>query len=167
VKPSAENSLLFDVAPEERDGQKKKARKKATAVAVATVNDESPSRVGRSSYLLASIDGHLTCDRCGTTVIDLVDTRKVDGNPQWLVQCGWGCLNTWLTDPIPGLLDSQDSSPDAMRVRGGRFDGQTFDEIDAAGGRWYIEGLVSEGKRRFLAEAAAQWIASRNAVDNF
>jgi len=156
------SGLLFEVAPEERDGQtKKKPTKKPRKVAddqhVSTASEWVPD----DRPFLASIDGHYACDRCGMTVLDLADVRKVDGKPQWLVQCGWGCLNLQFVDPVPGILEKLDeeaSREDEFRIRDGIFAGKTFDEIEAAGYRAYIENLVKASKRTFIAEAAARWL---------
>jgi hypothetical protein len=156
------SGLLFEVAPEERDGQTKKKptkkpRKAAEDQHVSTASEWVPD----DRPFLASIDGHHQCERCGMTVLDLADVRKVDGKVQWLLQCGWGCLAMQFVDPIPGILekiDEEETKKDVFQVRGGRFDGQTFDEIEAGGHRWYIEQLVKAGKRTHLAEAAARWL---------
>jgi hypothetical protein len=76
--------------------------------------------------------------------------------------CGWWCLHSWLVDPIPGLLDKEDrkQAADVFRMRGGRFDGKSFDEIAAAGGRWYIESLVTVSKRTAVSDAAKKWLDS-------
>ncbi len=150
--------LLFDTSPDEQV-KKSKPRRQApqptTAAPAAAVEDYG--HVG----FLASISGHITCDRCGLSVVDLVDTRKVDGETKWLVCCGWNCLHSWLVDPIPGILDEQDAEQEAdtFVVRGGRFDGMRFDQIAADGNRWYMELLVKKSKRSFLAAAAAEWLA--------
>jgi hypothetical protein len=150
-------NFLFDIAPvEDNDGKKKKkARKKAVPEPVfhrETVVEEQPA-----GYL-ASIEGHYSCDRCGLTVLDLIDIRKTDSGTKWLVTCGWWCLHSWLVDPIPGLLDKEDRKQDVFRMRGGRFDGKSFDEIAAADARWYIESLVTVSKRTAVSDAAKKWL---------
>jgi hypothetical protein len=69
-------------------------------------------------------------------------------------------LHSWLVDPIPGLLDQQDRKQvaDVFRMRGGRYDGKSFDEIDAIGARWYIESLVTVSKRTAVSDAAKKWL---------
>lgn len=150
-------SMLFDTSPvEDDDGGKKKHRKKATSLPQATPTE--PIVVEHSTNYLASIDA--VCVRCGMTLLDLVDTRKTAAGQKWLVQCGWGCCLLTLMDPVPGLLDAEDrkQAPDAFRMRGGRFDGKTFAEIDAEGCRWYIESLVTTSKRKGIAEAAKKYL---------
>lgn len=153
---------LFDTSPiEDEDGKKKKksVRRKAEAVvqshAPAVVEEIQPLTV------LATIDGHYSCDRCGLTVLDLLDIRKTDSGTKWLVSCGWWCLHSWLVDPIPGLLDKEDrKQKDVFRMRGGRYDGKSFDEIAAEGARWYIESLVTVSKRTAVSDAAKKWLDS-------
>jgi hypothetical protein len=151
------DGLLFDVSPIEEEGGKKKkktARPKAEPATHIALIVEEPS----ANYL-ASIDGHYACERCGTTVLDLVDTRKTDLGQKWLVQCGWYCGLLMLVDPVPGLLDKEDrKQADVFRMRGGRFDGKSLAEIDAEGGRWYIELLVSGSKRSAVQEAAKKYL---------
>lgn len=151
--------MLFDTSPVEDDdgGGKKKPRKKAKqAATVAVVPDVIVDE--QATNYLASIDA--VCDRCGMTVLDLVDTRKTEAGQKWLVQCGWGCGLLSLIDPVPGVLDAEDrkQAPDAFRMRGGRFDGKTFAEIDAEGCRWYIESLVTTSKRKGIADAAKKYL---------
>jgi hypothetical protein len=159
------SGLLFDISPEERDGQvKKKSSKRRRVADEADVFSTAPEWVPDDRPFLASIDGHYSCDRCGMTLLDLADVRKVDGKAQWLVQCGWGCLNLQYVDPVPGILeklDEEQSKKDEFRVREGIFAGKTFDEIDAAGYLAYIENLVSAAKSKFVAEAAAKWLAKK------
>lgn len=165
MSTSPNSGLLFEIAPEERDGQ---ARKKTTKKAQKPVEQTHASTASEwapdDRPFLASLDGHYSCDRCGMTVLDLADVRKVDGKPQWLVQCGWGCLSLQFVDPVPGILEKLDeeaSREDEFRIRDGIFAGKTFDEIDAAGYRIYIENLVKASKRTFVAEAAAKWLAAK------
>lgn len=160
MSESANNGLLFDVAPLEDAKKKPSKRRKAVAEAQPHVATKSVEETPFYGYL-ASIEGHYQCDQCGLSVLDLVETRKVDGRTMWLVTCGWWCLHSWLVEPIPGLLDKADEerkSKGDFTVRGGRFDGQTFEQISQDGNRWYIEQLV-KGKRSFLATAAAEWLS--------
>jgi len=153
-------NFLFDTSPiEDNDGKKKKkSRRKeepvVQALAPVVVEELQPITV------LVSIDGHYSCDRCGLTVLDLLDIRKTEGGTKWLVSCGWWCLHSWLVDPIPGLLDKEDrkQAADVFRMRGGRFDGKSFDEIAAADARWYIESLVTVSKRTAVSDAAKKWL---------
>lgn len=152
-------SMLFDTSPiEDEDGRKKKKSKRAkqeppAPTTSSLIVDDSPTNY------LASIDGHYTCERCGMTILDLVDTRKTDQGNKWLVQCGWGCLLLMLVDPVPGLLDAEDRKQrDVFRMRDGRFAGKSFEEIDAEGGRWYIESLVAVSKRSAVQEAAKKYL---------
>ena len=154
-------SQLFETSPiEDEDGKKKKkSRRKEEPVvqvrAPVVVEELQPLTV------LASVNGHYACDRCGLTVLDLLDIRKTEGGTKWLVSCGWWCLHSWLVDPIPGLLDKEDRKQvDVFRMRGGRYDGKSFDEIDASGGRWYIESLVTVSKRTAVSDAAKKWLDS-------
>ena len=154
-------SQLFETSPiEDEDGKrKKKSRRKEELV----VQPRAPTVVEELQPLtvLASVNGHYACDRCGLTVLDLLDIRKTEGGTKWLVSCGWWCLHSWLVDPIPGLLDREDRKQvDVFRMRGGRFDGKSFDEIDASGGRWYIESLVTVSKRTAVSDAAKKWLDS-------
>jgi hypothetical protein len=152
-------SQLFETSPiEDEDGKKKKkSRRKEEPVVQArapvVVEELQPLTV------LASVNGHYACDRCGLTVLDLLDIRKTEGGTKWLVSCGWWCLHSWLVDPIPGLLDKEDRKQvDVFRMRGGRYDGKSFDEINAIGGRWYIESLVTVSKRTAVSDAAKKWL---------
>ena len=111
-----------------------------------------------STSYLASIDRE--CPTCGTSVIDLIDVRKTDGGTKWLVQCGWCCLRTWLIDPMPGVLDDDDAKrvEEVFRVRGGRFDGESLDEIAESGNRWYIVDLARLHKRAIVSSTAKNWL---------
>lgn len=159
-------SMLFDTSPIDEDSVKKKPRKTREkqpepAPTRALPRVEKPA----TERWLASIDGHYACDRCGITLLDLVDIRKTDKGVKWLISCGWWCLHSWYVDPIPGVLDAEDKKQEEenFRVRGGRFDGMTFDEIDAMGYRRYIEALPGAPKRTVLAEAARKWL-DRNPI---
>jgi hypothetical protein len=154
-------NFLFDTSPiEDEDGKKKKkARKKATPEPQPVVHREPAVEEQPAGYL-ASIDGHYSCDTCGLTVLDLIDIRKTDSGTKWFVMCGWWCLHSWLVDPIPGLLDKEDRKHDVFRMRGGRFNGKSFDEIDASDSRWYIESLVTVSKRTAVSDAAKKWLDS-------
>jgi hypothetical protein len=152
-------TFLFDTSPiEDNDGKKKKKARKKAAPEPQPVFHREPAVEEQPAGYLASIDGHYSCDRCGLTVLDLIDIRKTDSGTKWLVMCGWWCLHSWLVDPIPGLLDKEDRKQDVFRMRGGRFDGKSFDEIAAAGGRWYIESLVTVSKRTAVSDAAKKWL---------
>jgi hypothetical protein len=152
-------NFLFDTSPiEDEDGKKKKKQTRKKAVPEPVIHREPAVEEQPAGYL-ASIDGHYACDRCGLTTLDLIDIRKTDSGTKWLVMCGWWCLHSWLVDPIPGLLDKEDrKQSDVFRMRGGRFDGKSFDEIAAAGGRWYIESLVTVSKRTAVSDAAKKWL---------
>lgn len=153
--------LLFDTSPEEVEKKKSRPRK-AAAVRPVAVEDHSPKMFQAEARFLASLD--VPCPYCGTEKTDLVEERWGEKKRQWLVQCGWQCLTSWLIDPIPGVLDKADEkqakSGKAFVVKGGRFDGKTFDEIAAAGHRNHIVGLAEKG-REYLAVAAKEWL-SRN-----
>ena len=153
-------NLLFDTSPvEDNDGKKKKKARKKLAPEPQPVFHREPAVGSEPAGYLASIDGHYSCDTCGLTVLDLVDIRKTEGGTKWLVQCGWWCLRTWLVDPIPGLLDKEDrKQADVFRMRGGRYNGKSFDEIAAADARWYIESLVTVSKRTAVSDAAKNWL---------
>jgi hypothetical protein len=152
-------SILFDTSPiEDEDGKKKKKARKKSAPEPQPVFRREPAVEEQPAGYLASIEGHYTCDRCGLTTLDLIDIRKTDSGTKWLVMCGWWCLHSWLVDPIPGLLDKEDRKHDVFRMRGGRYDGKSFDEIDASGARWYIESLVTVSKRTAVSEAAKKWL---------
>lgn len=155
---------LFDTSPiEDEDGKKKKAsRRKKPDPPPAAPRRFEPAVDEMPAGYLASVEGHYACDRCGLTVLDLIDIRKTDSGTKWLVTCGWWCLHSWLVDPIPGLLDREDrkQAADVFRMRGGRYDGKSFDEIDRQGARWYIESLVEVSKRTAVSEAAKKWLDS-------
>jgi hypothetical protein len=153
-------SQLFDKSPiEDEDGKRrKKSRRRPDPAPEPT---HAPVRSVFTPYtVLASIDGHYSCDRCGLTTLDLLDIRKSESGTKWLVSCGWWCLHAWLVDPIPGLLDAEDKKVNVFRMRGGRYDGKSFDEIDAEGARWYIESLVTVSKRTAVSDAAKNWLDS-------
>lgn len=153
---------LFETSPEEVEqaGKKKARPRKATAVGPVPVVDQSPRDYPTEARFIASLD--VPCPYCGIEKTDLVEERWVDGNRRWLVQCGWWCLTSWLIDPIPGVLDREDekqqASGAAFKVKGGRFDGMTFDEIAESGHRNHIVGLAEKG-REYLAAAAKEWLA--------
>jgi len=157
-------NLLFDTSPiEDEEGKKKKKARKKADPEPQPVFRREPAVEEQPAGYLASIEGHYSCDRCGLTTLDLIDIRKTESGTKWLVMCGWWCLHSWLVDPIPGLLDKEDrkQAADVFRMRGGRFDGKSFDEIAAAGGRWYIESLVTVSKRTAVSDAAKKWLDSR------
>lgn len=151
------DGLLFDISPEERDGQKKKPRK--TRKSQESQPQAGPVEFENGSRFLASVESE--CPQCGCGLVDLVAIRKLEGKIRWIVQCGWSCLLSWPIEPIAGVLDSEPDREE-FRVRGVRpdFDGKTFAEIVAAGGRWYVEQLAASSKRARLAEAAASYLKS-------
>jgi hypothetical protein len=156
--------LLFDSSPLEDETPRKQSRKRKNSEEPVVVAPRHDDGVAAPVYgFLASIEGHYKCDKCGLDRLDLVSTRRVDGDEKWLVCCGWWCMHCWLVDPIPGLIDEEDRKHQQQkkdfRVRGGLFDGQTFDEIAAAGKRWYIESVVKKSERPTLAAAAAEWLS--------
>lgn len=151
--------LLFDVSPiEDEDGpKKKKTRKKANKPQPVAVVRESNEEF--TPGYMASIEGHFRCEQCDLSVVDLVDIRRVGKQEEWLIKCGWWCQTEWWVDAIPGVLDKQpEEKKESFRVIGGRFDGKTFDEIDAMGCRWYMQDIVKVGTRKTLVEAAARWL---------
>lgn len=156
------SGMLFDTSPDEAG--KKKARKRSVAFRDTTPKPVTvpAERRHEDARFLASIDGHVTCGECGIGIVDLVEVRHVNGQERWLVQCGWSCLTSWLVDPVPGVLDREDekqaTSPEFV-VRGGRFDGMTFKQMDDAGHRNHIRALVEKG-RTHVAAAAAEWLAA-------
>lgn len=159
----SDSGLLFEIAPIE-DGKKKKPskRKKSSESAASALPKVDTVDITATYGYLARIDGHYKCDQCGLECLDLIETRKVDGQVMWLITCGWWCMHSWLVEPIPGLLEEQgkkQAEKSSFVVKGGRFDGQTFDEISACGNRWYIEQEAKAGKREFLREAAVEWLA--------
>lgn len=129
----------------------------AVVAAVVAAKSADPLASGGVSPIVMVIDGHVTCEGCGATLIDLIDIR----GDRWLVGCGWLCMTTWTIDPIPGLLDESQPEESEFRVRGGQFAGLTFQEIWDSGGEWYLDFLVKKSKRNFLATAAAQWLSTR------
>jgi hypothetical protein len=152
-------NFLFDISPvEDNDGKKKKHPRKKASPSPRPVLRSDPAVEEQPVGYLASIDGHYACDRCGLTTLDLIDIRKTESGTKWLVTCGWWCLHSWLVDPIPGLLDKEDRKQDVFRMRGGRYDGKSFDEIAAADARWYIESLVTVSKRTAVSDAAKKWL---------
>lgn len=157
-------SLLFEISPtEDEDGKKKKkaSRKKQEPPQSAAAVGEQNQRESPVGYML-SISGHCQCETCGLTVVDLVEITKRNGEPKWLVKCGWWCMSTWLIDPIPGLLDEADQKQKRSFVlREGRFAGKTFDEIWDSGNEWYVRDLVESARRGVVASAAAEWIAKK------
>lgn len=156
------SEMLFDTSPDEAEQSGKKSRtgKRSAAKSTASVDRTPPAARPAEARFLASLD--VPCPRCGIGTTDLVEERWSDKRRQWLVQCGWSCLTSWLTDPIHGVLDKADqkqaSSGKAFVVKGGRFDGKTFDEIAGAGHRNHIVGLAEKG-REYLATAAKEWLA--------
>lgn len=153
------SDMLFDVRPiEDEDGRRKKPasrrKKRDQPSATAAAGEWRPD--GKFTYgYMASIDGHLRCDRCDLSIVDLVEIRRVGAKEEWVVKCGWGCHQEWIVEPVDGVLDKP--AP-AFRVKGGRFDGQTFDEIAASGCRWYMESVVEVGTRSTLVDAAREWL---------
>jgi hypothetical protein len=157
----AANDLLFDIAPiEDEDGKKKKSARKRQAEEPTAPKAWEPPPEPPVGFML-SIEGHVSCEKCGLQVIDLVEVVKIDGKPQWRVMCGWWCMTTWLIDPIPGLLDEADKSAKKFVLREGRFAGKTFDEVWGSGNEWYVRDLVKMAKRSVVAEAAAEWLSKK------
>lgn len=157
------SGMLFDTSPDETEqsGKKKARPRKVTAPRPSPIEDHATPVIRPSeARFLASLD--VPCPYCGIEATDLVEERWSDKERKWLVQCGWQCLASWLIDPIPGILDKEDAkqteSGKAFVVKGGRFDGKTFDEIAAAGHRNHIVGLAEKG-REYLAAAAKEWLS--------
>lgn len=160
--------MLFDTSPVDDPvsaTKKKPSKRKKPEQSRGTGHVAEPVHEEAIGFL-AQIDGHYTCETCGLTLLDLVEIRKVDGKEKWLVSCGWWCMRTWLVDPVPGLLEKEDAKTDdgVYRIRGGLFDGKTFDEISVMpGGCMYIESLVKLSKRSSQAAAAAEWLTAKKA----
>lgn len=169
----APDGFLFDASPDtDVDNAKKKKFGKTRAKSrdvTAITHYESEY----STKIIASVEDHYECDRCGLRVLDLVDIR----GPKWLVCCGWNCLHYWEVDPVPGLLDAQDTkkSPkgelDDFVVRDpSRFNGRTFGDIWDSDEGWYIELLAEVGrpfakeKRTALREAARKFLQSKKGL---
>lgn len=109
---------------------------------------------------LAAIDGHYQCDRCGLTLLDLIEVRRVNSRPQWLITCGWWCGHAWLVDPVPGVLDEVESNAQVFRMRGGTRNGMSFDDMAANGDRDFIIHLSQKGTRKIHREEAKKWLDS-------
>jgi hypothetical protein len=153
----SEKDLLFPIAPEERDGQKKKPKKAKKAEPVVAVvepkadEEDSPPDHG----YLAKVDGHYECPQCGCRTLDLLDFRKVDGSKKWLLICSWNCLITFVVDPIPSILDKKPQTREFV-VKTGRYKG-TFAEIEEAGGGWWIDQVVASGAKTAIVAAARKF----------
>ena len=157
--------MLFDKSPPEGDGQaKKKSRrsspKPAAAKPAASTGIIVEHEASEHGYLLSLDD--VPCDQCGAPA-DLVEVVSINGRRRWRVMCGWWCLHSWMIDPIPGLLETIDKKENRTFVlREGRYPGKTFDEIDDAGGRWYIEQLAGGRTRsQRVKEEATEWLRGK------
>lgn len=157
--------LLFDISPEEGSGQRRKSsRRKAdqTGEKPAAVVAQAREVVAEDPYgFLAELDGLAPCPRCGTTLTDLIMIEMKRGHEQWLVQCGWECLQLYWVDPIPGVLSTGkvDDQEDQFRVTLGEWAGCTFDEIAKAGARWLIEGYAEGLADKDTQAQAVSWLA--------
>lgn len=158
------DGLLFEVSPiEDEDSKKKKPakRKKAEDEDVGPKPEQIDHWAFYQPGFLAPIDGQAPCERCGMTLTDLMEVRRIDGTTKWIVICGWGCMARWEIDPIPGILDQADREAKQFVLREGRFSGKTFDQVWADGGEWYIRDLVKMAKRSTVSRAAAEWLAKK------
>ena len=151
-------SLLFEKAPLEGQGQKKKRAKKQSAAVTRREAEPEPQREV-SVGVLASLD-EVCCPQCGAPA-DLVEVLIVDGSKRWRVMCGWWCMVAWVIDAIPGLLEEPKKAERPFVVREGRFAGKTFDEIDAAGERWYIDDVAELSNDKRAKAAAIAWLAKK------
>ena len=147
--------MLFDMSPQEEDGPRKKTTKKRRAAPLPPSAPAPIEHAPATPTVVTVVEAR--CERCDTPLVDVIAIRKFDDHPQWLCQCGW-CLQTWFIDPIPGLLETHESSQEVFRMLDGQHAGKTFDEIAAMGHRSYIEDLVRLARRQSVAEAAAKWL---------
>lgn len=153
--------LLFDISPiEDEDSKKKRASKRRKKKPDEPKFESRPVNYSEGFVpgYVASIEGHLTCHRCGTDIIDLAEVVRRGGRTFWIVVCGWSCGLSWSVDPIPGVLADK-KTDDSTVLRSGLFKGKTLEEVWAAGETWYVEEL-SRGKRP-ESKAAAEFLKKK------
>jgi hypothetical protein len=153
--------LLFDTSPDDsapEDTKKKKPRKRAVAAAVVVVAEAEPQCGSEWQSLgppLGKLDGHYQCldESCGADALDIIDE---DGR-MWLLECCF-CGTRFWGRVVAGVLDKSDDK--AFRLRGGRFNGLTFDEvIREPRGDEYISWAAAEHPKSVVKEAAKTWLA--------
>jgi hypothetical protein len=160
-------TMLFNVSPDERDGQKKKAKRRSKPADQQRTDAESlpPLRniiAEIPDGFLSELDGQAPCPRCGETLTDLIRVEMKRGELQWLVQCGWGCHLFYWVDPIPGIsiMGEKETKRNKgeFRVQVGEWTGMTLDEIDGEGGRWAIEAFAEGLSDQRVQKEAIDWL---------
>jgi len=152
--------FLFEVAPAERDGQKRKQRKKTASVSGAVSITESSSDIKVSKYeaetdtFLVSLIDKCPCIQCGYPG-SLIYVANLGGRKVWKMQCEL-CLIRWDGEPVDGVLEVQSDGGPVMRE--GRHAGKNFREIEELGDRTYIERLATMSRNKWLKGEAQKWL---------
>jgi hypothetical protein len=144
---------LFDIAPDEP--QRKRSARPAATDAPQVAPAPLPRRPSAAIKPIGEIEGEpCTCkafgEVCNTTLWDIFYEDKGD----WLVGC-WACGAVKWTPVVMGHLPDRST----FIVRGGRFDGMTFDQIaQEPRGLDTIKLYAGDVKRQSLCTEAKKWL---------
>lgn len=172
------NTLLFDTSPID-EPERKKARKKAAAVQAPPQPEEPrpPLPPAQAEKILGTIPDAFDCwGGCGGRCHDILSERWTtitveEGDsyveqevPVWRLQCCY-CFTIHTEHGIVGFLKPSRKS-DEFRLPDGRSEyvGLTWDEIEAAGGGWYIEYCAGKHKLPSVRDAAQKRIDAHKAA---
>lgn len=147
-------TFLFDISPAEPpDGRKNRS---AEGPAAAGTAKDVEFRVGDSSRtltILGAIDDFYQCPdgRCGAWAHDIIDVRR----HEWRVECAFCGTGQWV-EPVPGVIDKDG---DVFKLRGGRFDGLTIDEVSKSDrGLEYIAFAADKHSDDRTRKACRVWL---------
>jgi hypothetical protein len=165
-------SLLFETSPLD-DPKKKRSKKKVVAQEPEPEMAVAPAPPPRPMVAIGRIDdGYECCDKaCGGTAHDIMQqwktTRAVEHGDEWIdvpavswrIECCF-CGTAQVVEGIVGHIPEPDWSQDYTLPDGrAEFVGLTLKQIEAAGGRWYIDVLAKKGEMKSTREACAKYVA--------
>lgn len=145
-------TLLFDTSPQEEP--KKKRGKKPRVI----VEPEPPAPALPRRPPVATILGRDDETVCLDQTCQAACNDITDDDRGWLrLECCFCGTGQWVKGRLP-----EKPAGNVFRLRGGRFDGMTLDEVfEAPRGRDYLEWAEKEHPRDIVRNAVAAWRAAR------
>lgn len=165
-------TLLFETSPTDEPSRKKSRKKTAAATPAPAVEPPRPPQpFVRDEPILGTIPDAFDCwGGCGARCHDILREKWTaitveDGDayveqevPVWRLMCCF-CFTQHWEQGIVGFLKPKEKSDEFVLPDGrAEYVGMTWDEIEAAGGGWYIQYCAEKHKLPSVREAAKKRI---------